>query len=150
MNKKKIIFLIVCAFMVFSSAFCQAETQIPSKPLKGMDGLKKAIAIQIKTKQPIILWSSWRFCLNCGKVKKWFSGQEVTENLKNYPRVILSSKGGRDEQKESERMGFTGGHFYIIYDYNAKSYNSVWAWEYGTHKMKRDLLSQLKSKAEQH
>lgn len=150
MNKKNIIFLIICVSMVFSFSFCQAETRIPSIPLQGMEGLKKAIEIQIKTKKPIILWSSWRFCSSCSKVKKWFSGQEVTENLKNYPRVILSAKGRRDEQNESERMGFTGGHFYIIYDYNAKSYKSVWAWEPGTHNIKGDLLSQLKSKAEQH
>jgi len=71
----------------------------------------------------------------------------VTTSLRDYPRVILASKDRKDEVRESKRMGFQGGNFYIINDYNSRSYSSVWAWMKGSYTIRYDLLDQLATKA---
>ena len=134
-------------FILAAGPSCLAEVQIPPEPLKGIAGLNKAIKIQQETGKPIILWSTWNTCPNTRKVSKWFASPQVTSSLKDFPKVILESKGNNDEVLESEMRGFVGGMFYVIKDYNFSPdiYTAVWAWEKGTYKIKKDLLDQLKS-----
>jgi len=146
MNKSVVSYLFLLIFILAARSICVAETQIPSTPLRGLKGLEKAIEIQQFTGKPIILWSTWNTCPNTRKVSKWFASSGVTNSLKDFPRVILESKGNEDEVRESEIRGFSGGNFYVIYDYYFDSYSSVWAWKKGTYKIKKDLLSQIKNK----
>jgi len=127
------------------SNLCLAESQIPLKPLLGMSGINKAIEIQQETGKPIILLSTWSTCPNTKKVAQWFSSPQISNKLKDYPRVILESKGKEDEATESYIRGFSGGNFYVIRDYNfeSSSYKAIWAWQKGSYKIKKDLLIQI-------
>ena len=143
MSRKKCILLITALFLVFSVSTSWSEPRIPSKPFQGMSGLKRAIDLQKETGLPIILWSTWNTCPNCIETAKWFLQRDVRDKLRNYPKVILYSKGNDDEVAESKRMGFKGGNFYIIHDYNKKSFKAFWAWEEKSYVIKNDLLTQM-------
>ena len=76
---------------------------------------------------------------------QWFASSQVSKALKDYPRVILQSKGNQDVVFESETNGFSGGNFYIIQDYfdAGRSY-AIWPWDQGTYNRKKDLLNQIR------
>lgn len=132
--------------VLFSLYALSVAADVPSTPLHGMTGLEQAKEIQFFTKKPIILFSTWNTCSQSKKVEKWFSSSQINDSLKDYPRVILESRGNEDEETESQIKGFKGGRFYVIHDYDTDSLSAVNAWESGGYKIKSNLLSLIKSK----
>lgn len=145
MIKLKTALLVHTLLIALLSHPCIADSTVPVEPLQGMSGLEEAIAIQQETGTPIILFSTWNSCPHSRKIAKWFGSPTVSEALNEYPRVILASKGNDDEETESDVRGFTGGNFYVITDYYFDSgpYPSIWAWQTGSYKIKKDLLQQI-------
>lgn len=123
-----------------------SQTPAPSVSMAGIQGLEKARRIQQTSGLPIILWSTWAACPHCAKVNQWFDESTEMRALKQYPRVMLQSKGEAEEVKESGQKGFKGGTFYVIFDYERGDMESVWAWEKGSRTLKPDLAQQILEK----
>ncbi len=127
-------------FLILLTTWTASAAMVPVRRLEGEKGFEQALAIQQKTKLPILVWATWHECPYCGQVTALLNKTKMRQAVKDYPHVIDDEHGRTQEAAFAKEKGFHGGTFYIFSPAAATPKEHLWAWKSGDDRVILDGL----------